>query len=212
MTTIEDIERSEFKAVDALSRLSQHHSGRPRIEAALAKLRVAKSALLAANGAILRKGSVGGVGLQSPRWVGLPIDQQAAAEMAKAARDRVAENRRIGAHQEAERRRLGLHGGRRRYAAPNELKSKRIALPGRMVDVPSSGIVEIEEGAHPAARGNSESPDHQTLAALGFRRLPDNPDEVDDAAMKAITAVHRQGAIRGDAAVMRFLSGSPRAR
>ena len=210
MTMLDNLERSEYQAVHVLSRLAKNHPGRQRPEKALSGLRAAKAALLRASPDTLRKFSASG--LSEPRWIGLPCDTTGATTMAKAARDRAGEERRIGAYEQAERRRLGLHGGRRRYAAPNELKSKRIALPGRMVDVPSSGIVEIEEGAHPAARGNSESPDHQTLAALGFRRLPDNPDEVDDAAMKAITAVHRQGAIRGDAAVMRFLSGSPRAR
>jgi hypothetical protein len=211
MTMLSELERSEYRAVDILSRTSQSDPRRARLVAALAKVRAVKAALLRASPDVLRKGSVGGVGLQSPRWVGLPLDQQAAAEMAKAARDRAGEEHRIGAHREAERRRLGLHAGRRRYAAPNELKGKRIALPGRMIDVPEHGIVEIEDGSHPAARGASESLDHRTLMALGFRQLPNNPDALDDGAMKAIKAAH-QRPIYGDSALMRFISHDPRAR
>jgi hypothetical protein len=211
MTTIEDIERSEFKAVDALSRLSARHPGRPRLEAALARLRVAKATLLSASPDLLRKSASSASGAQR-RWRDGFCDTQESSAMAKAARDRASEEHRIGHYQEAERRRLGLHAGRRRYKAPDAFKGRSVALPGRKIDVPEHGIIEVDEGSHPAARGASESPDHQMLLALGFRQLPDNPDEVDDAAMKAISAIHRGGAIRGEAAVMRFLSHDPRAR
>ena len=209
MTMLDNLERSEYQAVHVLSRLAKNHPGRQRPEKALSGLRAAKAALLRASPDTLRKFSASG--LSEPRWIGLPCDTTGATTMAKAARDRAGEERRIGAYEQAERRRLGLHGGRRRYAAPNELKGKRVALPGRMLSVPSSGVVDLEEGAHPAARGNSESPDHQTLTALGFRRLPDNSDEVDEAAMKAIAAAHARPIV-GDSALLRFLSGNPRAR
>ena len=209
MTMLDNLERSEYQAVHVLSRLAKNHPGRQRLEKALSGLRAAKAALLRASPDTLRKFSASG--LSEPRWIGLPCDTTGATTMAKAARGRAGEERRIGAYEQAERRRLGLHGGRRRYAAPNEQKGKRVALPGRMLSVSSSGVVDLEEGAHPAARGNSESPDHQTLTALGFRRLPDDSDEVDDAAMKAIAAAHARPIV-GDSALLRFLSGNPRAR
>ena len=129
------------------------------------------------------------------RWVGMP---SVAAEVAKTvheARDRAAEEQRLGGRRST---------GRRRYQAPSELRGKRIELlDGRKLDVPAHGLCEITDGRHPAARDNTKSPVHHQLVEMGFRSLSD--DGPDDDGITAIKSALRRP-LSGDAALVKLLT------
>jgi hypothetical protein len=96
--TLTEIEAAEFNLVDQISKLPAA-AKRKRDQAleVLAKLRDVKGRLLARNPDLLRKGSAVALKLE-PSWRGLPVDNIAAKTMATEARDRQAEDVRLGKH------------------------------------------------------------------------------------------------------------------
>lgn len=193
--TLSEIEKQEFRAVDVSSRMAQRDPRRPKLQAALDRLRLAKGELLSASPDTLRK-----LARNNPmppvRWVGLPSVASDVAKTVHEARDRAAEERRLG-------RSTG-----RRYQAPQEFRGKRIDLvDGRKLDVPAHGLCEIADGRHPAARDETVSPAHQHLMQLGFRLLPDSQGAMDGAAKASIVAALRRP-MHGDRALTSFLNRS----
>ena len=96
------LETAEYQLVDAMACLSQLRltvataTLRKRCEDVLEKVRTRKRELLARSPDILRKASaVGRRAPTAPHWVGLPVVEAEASAMAKAARDRQSEERRL---------------------------------------------------------------------------------------------------------------------
>ncbi len=196
LETLSEVETAEFRAVDVLSRMPQRDPRRPSLQAALDRLRVAKAQLLRSSPNIIRK-SAAKSPLTSVRWVGFPSVPDEVAKTVREARDRVAEERRLGDRRST---------GRRRYQAPPELRGKHVDLvDGRKLDVPAHGLCGIADGRHPAARDNTESPAHHQLVEMGFRLLSD--EGPDDDAMTAIKSALRRP-MCGDAAMVKFLNGN----
>jgi hypothetical protein len=192
--TLTEIEKQEFRAVDVLSRLAQRDPRRPKLQAALDRLRLAKGELLHLSPDILRK-SAAKTQLPPVRWLGFPSVPDEVAKAVHEARDRAAEEGRLGDRRST---------GRRRYQAPTELRGKRIDLvDGQKLDVPAHGLCEIADGRHPAARDNTESPVHHQLVEMGFRLLAE--EGPDDDGMTAIKSALRRPMF-GDPALMKFLT------
>jgi hypothetical protein len=168
---------------------------RPKLQAALDRLRLAKAQLLRTSPEILRK-SATNTPLPPVSWFGLPSVPGEVAKAVHEARDRAAEERRLEGRRES--------AGRRRYLAPPQLRGKRLDLvDGRKLDVPAHGLCDIADARHPAARGNTASPVHHQLLEMGFRLLPDQGP--DDDGVTAIKAALRRP-MYGDAALVKFLN------
>jgi hypothetical protein len=186
--TIEEIERLEFQTVDKLSRLPDTDPARAALQKNLIDLRITKSKMLSANPEILRKS-----GTNNGR--DLVADEIAAKTMAAAAKDRQAEERRLGKRRSA---------GTRRYIAPEKMRGKRIRLiDNQMLEIPEHGFCELIDGRHPAASDTTASPAHHQLLEMGFRSLPD--DGSDDDGMAAIKSALSKP-IAGDRGLIEFLS------
>jgi hypothetical protein len=178
--------------------LPARHHWRANGEALLGKVRAAKASWLNQHPDVLRKSSR----LPSPpapSWRGLPVDTIAAEALVKAARDRVAEEQRLGKPD----------AGPRRYVAPDHLRGRAVCLnSGGTVDVPDNGFCSPKgTAAHPGYGPSTETAMHRELVALGFRELPNNPDNAlvgEDAMTTMKAALHRP--IVGDRGLISFLN------
>jgi hypothetical protein len=92
--TIERLEKAEFDLVAAIALPATTRAMREKATAVLAKLRATKRALLARSPNVLRKSSTKSR-LAEPSWRGLPVDNIAAETLAKEARSRAADRRRL---------------------------------------------------------------------------------------------------------------------
>jgi hypothetical protein len=165
--SLSQLERAEYKLVDALAGLPARHQLRARVEAMLGKVRATKASWLDHHPDVLRKASRV-PSPPAPSWRGLPIDGIAAKTMAAEARSR-----------SAEEQRLAKASGRTRYQAPEHLRGSSMRLvDGRRIDVPDHGFVTVTgAGVDPGYGPQAMSAAHRQLLDAGFRVMPDDPDD-----------------------------------